>query len=311
MRFERLDLNLLVALDALLEEQSVSNAAKRVFLTQPAMSGSLNRLREFFNDDLLVNTGRAMVLTPKAEELRVPVRDILMQIRTRITTPADFDPSKDQRSFIIIASDFVYNVVLAPMFAEAAVQAPNISFDVRNTGRTGQELMDRGEADLMITITGFFGDGHPRRKLFTDQHAVIAWSGGKYGSSLTEEQFFAARHAVVLFGGERHPAFSETHFASQGIKREIDVRVPTFSALPPAVIGTDRIATMYRLHAEYFAQFLPISIHEPPISMPYVTEEVQWHSLRSNDPGLKWALDLLVRHSERLARTPARRPQPD
>lgn len=301
MRFERLDLNLLVALDALIEERSVSAAAKRLFLSQPALSGALNRLRDFFGDDLLVSIGRQMVLTPKAEELRGPVREALMLIRSRITTPAVFDPATAQRQFTIIASDFVYAVLLAPMFLEASAIAPNIAFDVLSTGRRGQEMMDRGDADLLITISSFLSDEHPRQTLFTDEHVVVAWSKGRYGETLSEEDFFTAGHAVVLFGLDRHPAFSETHFEHQGIHRRIELRVPNFSALPPAILGTDRIATMYRRHAEYFARFFPISIHAPPVDMPNVTEEVQWHSLRSSDPGLKWVVERLAHHAARLA----------
>src|SRR5438067_1930595 len=130
MRFERLDLNLLVALDALIEERSVSLAARRMCLSQPAVSGALSRLREFFGDELLVPIGRQMVLTPKAEELRDAVREALMMIRSRITTPSQFDAQSAKRHFTIIASDWVYSILLAPLFIEAARSAPNIKFDV-------------------------------------------------------------------------------------------------------------------------------------------------------------------------------------
>jgi LysR family transcriptional regulator, nod-box dependent transcriptional activator len=300
MRFERLDLNLLVALDALIEDRSVSIAAKRLHLSQPALSGALNRLREFFKDDLLVPLGRQMILTPKAEELRGPVRETLMLIRAKITTPGTFDPRTAKRHFTIIASDFVYNVLLIDVFAEAAARAPGIAFDVLATGKRGGEMMDRGEADLMITIPGYQNDEHPRVSLFEDEHSIIAWREGRYGEHLTEEDFFAAQHAVVLFGRDRHPAFSETYFERQGVKRNIQLRVPTFAALPAAVIGTDRIATMYSRHAAWFAQFMPITVHQPPISMPNVIEEMQWHSLKSSDPGLQWLRGLLKERAERM-----------
>lgn len=300
MRFERLDLNLLVALDVLIEERSVSVAAKRLFLSQPAVSGALNRLREYFRDDLLVQVGRQMMLTPKAEELRGPVREALMLIRTRITTPTEFDPATAERRFTIVASDFVYTVLLAPVFAEAARVAPNITFDVQNTSRRGQEMMDRGEADLMITIAGYLSEEYPQKRLFEDEHAVIAWSEGRYGAALTEEDFREAGHAVVLFGRERHPAFTETFFEQKGVNRRIQVRVPTFSALPAAVLGSDRIATMFRRHAEHFARLQPISIHQPPLPLPNVVEAVQWHSFRADDAGLKWLLELLTRRAAEL-----------
>jgi LysR family nod box-dependent transcriptional activator len=293
MRFERLDLNLLVALDAFIEDRSVSNAAKRVHLSQPAMSGALTRLREFFGDDLLVPLGRQMILTPKAEELRAPVREALMLIRAKITTPGRFDPATAERQFTIIASDFAYDVLLVDVFAQAAMLAPGLSFDVFSTSKRGAEMMERGEADLLITIPGYQNEEHPRVPLFEDEHAIIAWKEGPYGRRLDEEGFFAAHHAVVLFGRDRHPAFSESFFERQGVRRKIQLRVPTFNALPAAVIGTDRIATMYSRHAKRFARTQPITVHRPPIQMPNVTEELQWHTLKSSDQGLQWLVGLI------------------
>src|ERR1700682_3675066 len=104
MRFDRLDLNLPVALDALVEDRSVSGAARRLHLSQPAVTGALQRLREFFDDELLVQHGRRMLLTPKAEELIAPVRRALLQIRSEITRPTGFDPMTVQRHFVIVAS---------------------------------------------------------------------------------------------------------------------------------------------------------------------------------------------------------------
>lgn len=300
MRFERLDLNLLVALDALIEDRSVSAASRRLFLSQPALSGALNRLREFFRDELLVQVGRQMVLTPKAEELRGPVREALMLIRAKITTPAGFDPASAERHFTFIASDFVYDVLLVGLFAELAVTAPNLSFDVLNTGLRTAEMMDRGEAHLLITLSGFLAEEHPHEPLFEDEFAVIACRAGRFGEQLTEADFFDAQHAVVLFGDGRNSAFAETYFLQRGVQRKVQLRVPSFSALPAAVVGTDRIATIYRSHAEVFARHLPITIHAPPVPMPTMVEEVQWHKLRGSDAGLQWLIGELRQHAARL-----------
>jgi LysR family nod box-dependent transcriptional activator len=295
MRFERLDLNLLVALDVLIEDRSVSLAAKRLFLSQPALSGALNRLREFFGDELLVPSGRQMILTAKAEELRGPVREALMLIRSRITTPSAFDPATADRLFSIAASDYAYNVLLARVMAEASKVAPNVKFELTPTGPLSMERFERGEVDLLITISGYLLDNHPTCPLYEDEHAVICWSGGKHANHITEQSFFDASHVVAFFGPERHPAFTETYFAQQGLRRHIAVRLPTFAGMPQAVIGTDHVATMYRRHAEYFAAFLPIVIHEPPVAMPRIREDGQWHSTRKSDHGLQWLIDLVRR----------------
>lgn len=300
MRFERLDLNLLVALDALIEDCSVSRAAERLFLSQPALSSALNRLRDYFRDDLLIPSGRRMVLTPKAEELRAPVREALMLIRARITTPLAFDPATAKRQFIICASDYAFNVLLAPTFEHAARIAPGISFELFPTDRRAIERLERGEADLLITISGYLAEDQPRREMYEDQHAVICWTGGEHAAGISEEAFFKAGHVVAFFGGERHPAFTETHFTQLGISRNIEMRLPSFSLLPQAVVGTNRVATMYRRHAEYFARMLPITVHKPPVHLPNVVEEAQWHSLRGSDEGIRWLVDLLSAEAAKL-----------
>lgn len=300
MRFERLDLNLLVVLDVLIDEKSVSAVARRLNLSQPAISGSLNRLREYFADDLLIPSGRAMLLTPKAEELREPVRDALMLIRTRITTPTAFDIKNVERCFVITASDYAFNVLLADVFAAVEKIAPGISFDLVPTTKRAMEQLERGHTDLFITISNFMLEGHPRQPLWIDEHCVVAWSDGRYGKALTVDDFLEAGHAVAYFGSDRQPAFTESFFGQQGVNRKIDVRLPSFSILPQAIIGTDRIATMYRRHAEYFARHLPISIHVPPLALPTVTEEVQWHRVRQNDEGLQWIIRMLVAQAQKI-----------
>lgn len=293
MRFERLDLNLLVALDVLIEDKSVSSAARRLFLSQPAISGALNRLREYFGDELLVPHGRSMILTPKAEELRDPVREALMLIRTRITTPLAFDPASNVRRFVIMASDYAFNVLLADVIAEVAVLAPGLSFDLVPTSKRAAEQLERGDIDLFITISTYMIEGHPHLPLWRDEHCVIAWSEGRYGAALSAEDFLTAAHVVAYFGSDRQPAFTESHFGQQGINRRIDVRLPTFAILPQAIVGTDRVATMYRRQAEYFARSLPLMIHPPPLPLPDVTEAVQWHKVRDRDDGLGWLVDRL------------------
>ena len=124
MRFQRLDLNLLVALDALLAERSVSLAAERICLSQSATSSALGRLREYFADDLLVVKGRQMVLTARAESLVEPVRAVLEQIRTTISVSPPFDPATSDRAMTIMASDYVTEVLLATALREIADVAP-------------------------------------------------------------------------------------------------------------------------------------------------------------------------------------------
>jgi DNA-binding transcriptional LysR family regulator len=132
MRFHKFDLNLLVYLDALLTEKGVSKAAASVFISQSAMSLALARLRQYYGDDLLVQVaGRRMVLTSLAESLAAPVRDILLQMQSVATATANFDPSKSNRKFTIMASDYTVDVLLKRVVAQLFQKAPGIRIEMR------------------------------------------------------------------------------------------------------------------------------------------------------------------------------------
>jgi LysR family transcriptional regulator, nod-box dependent transcriptional activator len=291
MRFDRLDLNLLVAFDVLGKEQNVSAAANTLSLSQSAMSGALNRLRDYFGDELLVPSGRRMILTPKAMQLIEPVREALLLIRTNITTPAKFDPATADRRFVVVASDYAYNVFLASALKAAGSEAPNASFDVLPPDTTAFDRLESGEVDLLLTIESYLARGHPQELLCVDKHVVVAWDQNTHcENGLDRALFGRLGHAITFFGPERFPAFSESLFEKMGIERKIDVRVSTFAAIPQSVIGTERIATMHRRHADYFARIMPIRIFDMPYELPEVRESVQWHRIRQADEGLKWLL---------------------
>jgi DNA-binding transcriptional LysR family regulator len=224
-----------------------------------------------------------------------------MLIRTRITTPVVFDPASAERRFVITSSDYAFNVIVAETIRKAAVLGPNISFDLVPTTLRSTEHLERGEIDLFITISPHMVEGHPHTPLWKDEHCVIAWRDGRYGQSLTAKDFLEAGHSVTYFGSDRQPAFTEAYFTQLGVNRRIDIRSPNFNLLPETILGTDRIATMYRRHAEYFARFLPLSLHVPPIALPDVVEEVQWHKIRDMDDGLQWLIALLKETASELS----------
>lgn len=300
MRFERLDLNLLAALDVLIDERNVSAAAKRLHLSQPAVSGALNRLRDFFQDELLVQSGRQMVLTPKAQELAAPVREALMLIRTRITTPARFEPDTAERTFRIIASDYVFTVILSETIAEVAAIAPGVEFEILPPESRTIDMLERGEADLLITLDTNISPTYPQLPLFEDEYAVICWSKSRYSAGIDTGVFSAAGHAISYFGPARTQAFSEMFMEREGIMRRIEIRVPSFTMLPEAVIGTERLATLQRRYAEYWARLLPITVLPTPFEMPKLREVAQWHTMRRDDAGLTWLVDMIRKRSARL-----------
>ncbi len=164
MHFEQLDLNLLVALDALLTERSITAAGVRVHLTQSAMSGALSRLREFFNDDLLTQVGRKMVPTPLGESLAEPVRQILLQVRATINTKPGFDPATSTRHFSVMMSDYVDTVLMSDLLRRAEAVAPHVRFNlVSNDVAPPTEFIERADVDLLIMPREYLSDKHPAR----------------------------------------------------------------------------------------------------------------------------------------------------
>jgi LysR family nod box-dependent transcriptional activator len=292
MRFERLDLNLLVALDSLIEERSVTAAADAQHLTQSAMSAALNRLREYFQDSLLVQAGRKMILTPKAEELAGPVREVLMLIRSTVATPLHFDPKTSDRRFYVVSSDYVYAVLLAEALKCASREAPHVTFDISSPDHVAIERLEHGNVDLLITLNDYLSPKHPSEPLFDDELICVCWTGNTaIADHLDESLFFQLGHVVAHFGQQRLPAFSEGSYEAKGVVRRIEMRVPSFSAIPDALVGTNRIATLNRLHAEYFARTSALRLLPIPFAMPVVQEGLQWHSMRNSDQGLRWLIE--------------------
>lgn len=294
MRFEGLDLNLLVALEVLLDCRSTTETARRLNLSQPTISAALGRLRDYFDDELLMNVGRDMVPTAKGEELRPVVIDLLNLARFRIVRAEEFNPATSQRRFRILCSDFAFDVLVSRAIARASEVAPGVTFEIRQTGPEGTRMFQKGDIDLMITVQDYHLEEHPIEAVFEDLDALICWNEGKFANGVNEKQFLEASFAVPVFGEEQRPAISDLDFRRNGIQLDVGVQVSSFSALPRAIVGTDRIAVMHRSHAELYKDSYPINVHPLPVNGPGIQEVMQWHRLRQNDTGIKWLRQLLL-----------------
>lgn len=299
MRFDGLDLNLLVAFDVLIEEKNVSAAARRLKLTQPAVTGALNRLRDYFRDDILVLHGRHMLPTPRAEALADPIRRALLQIRGEITCADDFDPRTARRHFVVSASDYAYTILLAGIIAETAAIAPHVSYEIIPPSTFAESRLDRAEVDLMFTVSSYANRQYPLLELWRDEEVLISWRDADYGE-IDIDTFFSAGHAVATFGPDRRPTVTDEYIARSQRHRRIEVLLPGFADLCQAIVGTQRLASMHRLYAEHFARIYPLSIHCPWHPFPEIREAVQWHGIRDRDPGVHWLLGLLKKHAIRL-----------
>lgn len=296
MRFERLDLNLLVALDALLTERSVSLAAERLCLSQSATSSALARLRDYFGDELMVVRGRHMVLTVRAEELIEPVRAVLEQIRTTIAVAPEFDPATSDRQIRLMASDYVTDVLLSDALRDLEKSAPNMRVDILPMHVSPHEAIERQQIDLLVSLDYALSPDHPSRVLFEDDHVVIGWdqNPAMQDEELTRQRYFELGHVVARFGKERVPASEDAYMRRMKQPRRVEVVSPSFLSLAGLVIGTNRIATVHRRMAVRMAAYAPLVLREVPFMVPPIREAVQWHIANSNDAALRWVVERIV-----------------
>ncbi len=294
MRFERLDLNLLVALDALLDERSVSLAAERIFLSQSATSSALGRLREYFGDELLVVKGRQMVLTARAEQLVEPVRAVLEQIRSTIAISPPFDPATCDRTLRIMASDYMTEVLLSQVFSSIADEAPLMRFEIQPMTEGPVDALERGFVDLLLTVDFGMTSDHPSQILFGDDYVVIGCAHNPaMQQPMTKELYFSLGHITSRFGKARIPAFDDWFMRRQKQQRRIEIVAPSFLSIPGLVAGSQRIATIHRRLASRIADTKGLVVRELPMEMPPIREGAQWHLSNNNDAAIRWFVERL------------------
>ena len=306
MRLDRFDLNLLVVLDALLEERNVTRASARLHIGQSAASGALGRLREYFGDELLVPVGRRLELTPLAQSLVEPVRDTLLRARATIARKPGFDPTTAERRFAVCASDYVITVVLAQAMCHVAQQAPGLALDVSKPPKDVVETFERGGIDLMVMPEQYASKlQHPQARLFEDTQVCMAWTGhASVGENLTLDAYMDLGHVAVRFGDERS-AFEEWFLPRYGKQRRIEASLDNFATAAQLVIGTQRVATLHRRMALNFAQHLPVRVVELPFSMPPLVEVMVWPRYLAHDPAHVWLREQLLETAAGLAADPA------
>ena len=289
------NLNLLVALDGLLEQRSVTAAAKRVRVTPSAMSHSLAELRELLDDPLLVRAGRGMVLTPRAEELVGPLHTLLLDAERLLRGQARFEPSTAERRFVIAAPDFLATLLLPKLLEVRACEAPGISFDVVPSVRRGNAwLLESGDLDLALGAIVDEAPGIRRMDLCTEGFACAARKGHpRIAGALDLESYVETPHLLITLGDDSGPTWIDEALARLGKKRRVAARVRYFMAAPLVIARSDLLLTGPSMLLRYFAEVVPLQILAPPIELPTYPEEAYWHQRFDEDPAHAWLRGLV------------------
>lgn len=289
MRFRGLDLNLLATFAALMEERSVSRAATRLNLSQPAVSAALGRLRSYFGDELLVLEGRRMFPTALAETLLDQVLAVLRAVDGIVDSSASFDPASARRTFRIAASDYVMMVLIRPLAEQLGREAPGLRLSLELPSERTALRLDEGKIDLLIVPEEFAAQRHPLEPAFEERHVVVgARDHPALAGPISREDFLALEHVGVMLGTDVPGAFADRQLEQLGVSRRIGVTVPSFAAVPWMLVGTRRIALMHARLATLMAANLPIVTSPMPFEFPMMREVLQYHRARGADPGLTW-----------------------
>ena len=300
MHLNRLDLNLLVALNALLSEKNVTKAAERVFISQPAMSGALQRLRENFNDPLLVRVGRSMELSPKAHELIQPVSEILLKIDNIMNADVVFDPSRARRTFTIAMTDFVALTLMPGIINHALEKAKGVQFIIRPIAGSFQDELQSGNIDLIIRADVKYrkiSKSEPdyfSEPLFSDEWVCVAdINHPTLEDTLSLEQYLSLPHASLHFGVGTG-TMEEVSLMNMSLDTHVQVAAHSFSNLAFLISGTPLISLLPKKLALILQKKYSLKIFTPPIDIPMLRENMIWLGRFNEDPGHKWLRSIFL-----------------
>lgn len=293
------DLNLLVALDALLIERNVTRAAERVSVGQPAMSASLARLRKHFGDPLLVKLGRGLEPTPLAESLAPAVQEAIAAVEAVMGSRAAFDPGV-QRTFTLVASDYVTLVLLRPMFSRLAAEAPGVRINVVPVGPDYADLLRRGQVDLLIVPTAVAGRlPFPHARLFTERYVLACDRDNEAVTDPVEPEQFS-RLPYLSYGLGALQGLAELELAEAGVECRVEVSTQSLVSAPFLLTGTNLVSLIQERLGQRFGEYANLRLMEPPIPLRPVVEALYWNPRHTEDPAHRWLRTQLVEQARTL-----------
>lgn len=294
MDLKQSDIGLLIALDALLDAASVTGAAVALGISQPAMSAQLARLRTLFNDPLLMSSGRKLVPTARALEIKQPLRVLLADLDLLVRESVRFDPATTDRTFHLVATDYVHAVLSTAILQAFAQEAPNarlalLAFDPPDVW----PQLEHDEADLTLA-TGMNLPEARRRPGLVEVFKVIQRKGHPRGAApFTLDTFCAAEHILVSPEGAGFFGAADRVLADAGRSRRVACSVPSFLLAPELVAASDLIALVpVRMAALYGDR---IDRFDPPFQSPGFSVDLLWHPRRQKDPAHIWLRTLIAR----------------
>ncbi|MGQ0652697.1 MAG: LysR family transcriptional regulator [Betaproteobacteria bacterium] len=293
MNVQDLDLNLLRVFDAVLRDRTVTAAAARLGLTQPAVSNALARLRRLLGDPLFVRTPAGMDATPYARGVAEPVRQALALLDAALARGPGFDPASAARAFRFYMSDLGQVEFLPPLVERVQRAAPGVrleavALDLEHIA----DALGRGALDLAVGFLPGLAAPIARRPLFRDPYLCLMRADHPIGR-LTKKSFLEASHALVTYRGGGHRVIEEA-LERAGVARSIALRVPHFTVVPMVLERTDLILTLPARVARLYERRGRFKALPPPVPIPAAEVALHWHPRFEGDPGNRWLREQLV-----------------
>jgi len=288
MDTKRLDLNLLVALDALLAERNVTRAASRLHVSQPALSAQLARLRHIFKDPLLLPAQRGMLPTARALELQEPLRRALDEVRRVMVTGVDFDPTDASLTITIAASDYIQVAVLLEFTLRLRREAPGIRIGIRALdGAAIGSQMERAEVDIALMTADTAPQNLHRRVLFDEHYkAIVRRNHPRIRRTLTLKALAAEDHVIVSPRGGNFSTAIDGALSAVGVTRRVALSAASFLFVPEIIARSDLIAFVPSRLVHNRAERL--AVFESPIKVPGFTMSLVWHDRTHDHPAHVW-----------------------
>jgi DNA-binding transcriptional LysR family regulator len=288
-----LDLNLLLVFSALLEEGSVTRAAKRLGVTPSAVSHQLAKLRARFDDPLFVRTPAGTAPTMRAEALRAPIARALEQVRA-VFAADSFVPRESTRTFAVASTDYCEFVALPAIVRAVRAEAPNTELALRTLGDSPERMLASGGADLVIGTVAEAVPGVKRKRLFSDRFVCVVRKDHRdVGKRLDLDTFVRLPHALVAPRGLRRGQV-DVALEKRGLSRRVALYVPHFFAVARVIAETDLLLTVPTRIADALARMLPIRVLQPPLDLPSFDTHLAWHERLAGDAGHAWLRSTIV-----------------
>ena len=305
MKVNRIDLNLLVYLDALLRERNVTQAANQLNLSQPAMSNGLRRLRELFNDPLLVRTSEGMTPTERALELEPVVREVLSKIDQAVQPRGDFEAGTAQRVFRIMASDYAESTLFPSVLGKLRTLAPGLTLDIMTPSDVSFLDVERGKVDMVINRFDSMPQSFHQIHLWDDSFTCVLSPENSVLKDFTLENYLQANHVWVSKTGMgvgvgvdpsdvQRLGWVDAALNRLGKKRQIRVFTRHYQAAMTLAEQNDLIVTLPTRAAQLKLNNPRVVLREPPLEIPPLELKMAWSPLLQHNPANKWLRKLIV-----------------